>query len=250
MTILLLIHAEVASLKRTAALLIVGIMSAFMVQNCQADNVALNKPATANAVYSSYGPGRAVDGDVLTAWSGTTQGSPESPQWLKVDLEVVIPIYRITLVGPSSGTYAGYTIIYELYGSADNTNWTQLGAGSLVDTTDYVDMIYPSGRGFRYIWYNVVGGSHWAQLEELEVYPSIMFTDIAVVDGSVQLALTNCLIDTTNVVERTFDLSDSNAWTTVTNLTDIETSYQWSEAISNSWPRVFYRATTLQGVRP
>ena len=245
-----LLHGESFWLEGASPLLITRLVFALFAPDCPAENVALNKPATASAVYAPYGPEQAVDGDVITKWNAPGQGTPGSPQWLKVDLEAVIPIYRIILVGPSTSGYEGYSVVYELYGSVDDTNWTQLGTGTLVDTTDPVDVVYPGGRGILYIRYDVVGGSHWANLEELEAYPPVRITDITRTNNTVQLTLTNCLSDVTNVVERTFDLTMSNSWTAVTNLAGAGASPQWAETISNTWTSGFYRVTTLQGSIP
>ncbi len=132
-------------------------------------NVALNKPASADSVYSSYAPSHAVDGDPGTNWSSTSQGTEASPHWLMVDLEQAYSIDQIVLTLTSS-SYVGYDNVYNLYGSLDSSNWTLIGSGTLIDTTDPQDVWPTNGTSMRYIKHEVVGGSHWAGLGELEAF--------------------------------------------------------------------------------
>lgn len=147
-----------------------------------AGNVALGKTASANSVYSVYGPEGALDGDWDTQWSSTHHSSPTDPLWMKVDLGAVYNVDRIVLVGPRS-SYVGYTVVYNLLVSTDDAHWTNLRHGTIVDTVDCVHTIYASGRSTRYVKFEGVGGSHWTGLFELEVYP--------VSSGTASVSLTN-----------------------------------------------------------
>jgi hypothetical protein len=132
-------------------------------------NVALNKPASANSVYSTAYPSNAVDGDYLSQWAATSRGTPTNPHWLIVDLEQARSVEQIVLTGPSTG-YVGYSYVYNLYRSLNPTDWTLIGSGELIDTTDPQDDWLTNGQSMRYIKYEVVGGLHWAGLYELEAF--------------------------------------------------------------------------------
>jgi hypothetical protein len=146
-----------------------------------AANVALGKATSSNSVYSVYGPELAVDGNTNTWWSSTHHASPTDPLWMKVDLGALYNIDRIILIGLQAAV--GLTIEYNLLVSADDVNWTNLRRGTLVDTLDYIHTVYASGRSVRYVKFEGVGGTHWPNLSELEVYP--------VSAGTASVALTN-----------------------------------------------------------
>ena len=202
--------------------------------NVLAGNVALNKPATAGSTYYGYVPALAVDGDTNTYWNGGGHGSPGSQMWLKVDLQETFQLQHVVLLSP------GGSHIYELFGSLDDTNWTQLAAGIIVDTLAPVK-VNTGGSSFRYLRCDVTGGSDWASLAELEAYPVAAISTITVNSGVVQLTLTNCLSDVTNTIERTFDLTDPFGWNALTNLAGVSGGIVWEESTSNEWTRAFYR---------
>lgn len=144
-----------------------------------AENVALGKFATANSTYDpiNHGPERAVDGDVSTQWAAAAHGSPANPLWLKVDLGQVYDLQRVALYGPDSGgIYWGFTVEYILYGSLDDTQWTELGRGTLIDSpvpdlrNDEI-FLNAQDRSQRYLRFTGIGGTHWTHLYELEAYP-------------------------------------------------------------------------------
>ncbi|QTN30902.1 discoidin domain-containing protein [Akkermansiaceae bacterium] len=140
-------------------------------------NLALGKAITTNASYPNQGVELAIDGDRATQWSSTDHGSAGDPNWLKLDLGRVQEIGRVFLwFVYNNGQYPNYTNVYELYGSQDDSDYTLIATGTLVDTADYEgrsdDIILPvDARSYRYLLYNVVGGSHWSGLNEFEVYP-------------------------------------------------------------------------------
>jgi hypothetical protein len=192
-------------------------------------NVAINKPATASRTYSTYLPALAVDGNAGTYWNGAT-----APQWLKVDLQRSIPLQRVVLISP------GGSHVYNLLGSLDDTNWTHVATGLVVTTTTPVPIVL-AGQSFRYLKCDVVGGGDWTSLAELEAYPAVEIEDIAAASGIVQLTLTNCLSDVTNVVERAFDLAAPSPWEQLTNLIGLTDSTVWQGSVSSEWENVFYR---------
>lgn len=137
-------------------------------------NIAQGKPASANSVYSTDVPERAVDGDWYTLWNSGAHGTAGSPQWLTIDLQSLYPIDLIRLVfDVYDSSYAGYTNVYNLYRSDDMSTWVLVGSGTLVDFNDPIDEFTPGGQQIRGLKYEVVGGSHWASLYELAAYTDI-----------------------------------------------------------------------------
>lgn len=140
-------------------------------------NLALEKTITSNASYPNQGVELAIDGDRDTHWSSTDHGTPGSPNWFKVDLGSVQEIGRVFLwFVYSNGQYPNYTNVYELYGSQDDSDYTLIATGTLMDTADYDgrsdNIILPAdARSYRYLRYDVVGGTHWSNIREFEVYP-------------------------------------------------------------------------------
>ena len=102
--------------------------------NLLAENVALNKPASAGSSYNGFVPALAADGNVNTYWNGGGHGSPGSSMWLKVDLQEPYNLQRVVLRSP------GGSHVYDLSGSLDNTNWTQLASGLPSDTLDPINI--------------------------------------------------------------------------------------------------------------
>jgi hypothetical protein len=66
------------------------------------------------------------------------------------------------------------TNVYNLYTSDDGVNWNLIHSGTLVDSLDpkiYVHTIpLPATHVFQYAKYEVVGGTHWAGLFEMEIW--------------------------------------------------------------------------------
>jgi hypothetical protein len=140
------------------------------------ENVALGKRATSNDVYLTYAASNAVDGNPDTPWTASGHGSPDAPKWLKIDLGNSYFLDRIMLLFTySGGQYEGYTNTYSLHLSEDDVTWTVVAEGTLIDTASLLQRshtILPAGsaRRARYVRYDVIGGSHWAQLFELSAY--------------------------------------------------------------------------------
>jgi hypothetical protein len=202
--------------------------------NVLAGNVALNRPATAGSSYLGYVPALAVDGDVNTYWNGGGHGSPGSAMWLEVDLQAAFNLQRVVLRS------AGGSEVYELFGSIDDTNWTQLAVPFAAALVNPITIDQREGA-FRYLRCNVVGGSDWSSLTEIEAYLVVIISSLTTTSGVAQLSLTNCLSDVTNTVERTFDLSDPAGWNALTNLTGVSGGIIWKDVIDTEWTRAFYR---------
>jgi F5/8 type C domain len=131
----------------------------------------LHGMASANNSYSSDPPALGIDGDWQTGWAANGPGSPTIPYWLQVDLQKNYKVEQIVLV---VNTLASYPCIYNLYTSADGTNWKLIQSGTIVDSTDptvYVHTIPLTGNQImRYVKYEAVGGTSWAYLMEMELW--------------------------------------------------------------------------------
>jgi hypothetical protein len=113
----------------------------------------------------------------LSHWSAGSAGSPSDPHWLVVDLQRAYSVGQIIVCGLPhlpGGPYLGFTNDYNLYTSTNGTDWILIGSGSWAEDTDpavYSDTFVLAGNPLvRYVKYKVVGGSHWADLEELEIF--------------------------------------------------------------------------------
>jgi hypothetical protein len=136
-------------------------------------NLALDKPANASQhFFCDKGglPMDAVDGDLTTEWNAGWWAEASSPQWIVVDLQSVYSVGKISLWDETDGIDIGWSNDYNLYSSLNTTQWELLGSGTLYDSTDYLDEYLFNGKDMQYVKYEVVGGSHFAHICEIEVY--------------------------------------------------------------------------------
>lgn len=96
-------------------------------------NLATGKPATASSSesnpFTSYAPGRAVDGSDRTRWASGNWGT--SPQWLQVDLGETRPLRKVTVNWEAAAAKA-YQVQVLSDGSTWQTVWsTTAGDGGL-----------------------------------------------------------------------------------------------------------------------
>jgi len=150
-----------------------------------AENVALNKPTTDNGHYSSgsvsYPSSNGVDGDYDTHWSWYAHGSTSNPGWFRVDLENTYSIDQINLSYSHDAGNVGLTNIYNLYTSLDDVTWELIHSGTLVEQNtlgtsnpdNITSILFDPFEVGRFVKYEVVGGTHWAGLKELEVYGTV-----------------------------------------------------------------------------
>ncbi|MEK8051802.1 discoidin domain-containing protein [Ideonella sp. DXS22W] len=111
------------------------------------------------------------------AWNAGTWASALAPAWVRVDLGRLAQIDSVVLrFTDNQGGWNGYENLYELRGSADGQAWQLLGSGALVDITGNADALtdtyqWASGAQptLRLLEYRVVGGRHWAALDEMDV---------------------------------------------------------------------------------
>jgi hypothetical protein len=120
---------------------------------------------------SGQDPSEAIDGDEVSKWSANGFGTSDSPHWLIIDLKSSYTINEIVLKSDDMPQYGStYHVVYNLYISENGADWTLIANGTMYDDPDrYMDTITYSGE-VRYVKYEVVGGSHWAHLNEIEIY--------------------------------------------------------------------------------
>jgi hypothetical protein len=113
----------------------------------QLENVALNKPVSADA----GSPSRAVDGDITNYWDGGV-ASEESPSELTIDLEGYYEVSSINVIPYYGGTrYYHYSVLV----SSDGYNWTTVGEKTS-DTKqtskgETYDLTNCENKGIRYV---------------------------------------------------------------------------------------------------
>ncbi len=133
-------------------------------------NVALNKPVQVSEQYSTDVATNAVDGQAWTRWNAGRWTSPEQPAWIQVDLQGTFRVTQIVLRTNNQGEHRGKDINYQLFAASDGGSWTLVAQGRLIDQVDPFHNINMNMAAIRYLRFNVVGGSHWGHLNEIEVY--------------------------------------------------------------------------------
>jgi len=154
------------------------LMLTFSVSYADQVNIApIYGVASADTYWSDSLPGNAIDGDRVTLWNAGTWATVGSPHWLVIDLQGEFSVNSIVVVGVEHSLgfpwAFGYTNEYNLYKSTSGTDWTLVGSGTWAQDTDpdiYTNSYQLSGSPVRYIKYEVVGGSHWAAVHEIEVF--------------------------------------------------------------------------------
>jgi hypothetical protein len=134
----------------------------------------LHGVAIANDSYDGLVPARAIDANWESSWAASGHGSVDNPYWLQVDLQKRYKVDKIVLVFSHNPDYPGFTNIYNLYNGNDGANWNLIQSGTLVDSTDpdvYVTTIpLFDHQVMQYAKYEVVGGTHWASIYEIELW--------------------------------------------------------------------------------
>ncbi len=132
-------------------------------------NIALDKPATASAEHSRGLASYAVDSHYDTMWNAGRHADALNPDWLKVALGDVYAVSNIVLWTDTRDDWYGYYIDYVLYVSMDDILWSEVGNGRLTDPIDPSADVQVN-QSLQYIRFDVVGGTHWSHLSEMEVY--------------------------------------------------------------------------------
>lgn len=132
-----------------------------------------NALATANAEYSGRPASAAIDGDWDTYWNAGSHATPTQHHSLTVDLGNTYTVNEIILGTADYPAWSSsYYVDYELYVSSDASTWDQVvDFGRLVDEPGgYIDTIALGAVSMRYVRFEAVGGTHWAFLNEIEVW--------------------------------------------------------------------------------
>lgn len=132
--------------------------------------------AVADSIYSNRIPENAIDGNYSTKWNAGSYwyNGDNLMHWLTIDLGNIYEINKFILYTVNSlySTFSGYNIIYNFFSSTDNINWDQVGTGMLIDshTTEYMNSIEVGTLFAQYLKFDVVGGTHWSHLNEIEIW--------------------------------------------------------------------------------
>ncbi len=138
--------------------------------------------ATANAVYAGkastgpfsppWTPDRAIDGNDWTLWNAGEYGNPGRPYWLIVNLNRACRVEAIVLK-TAQGVNPGQHQKFNLYVSMDGTNWKGIISSTLLDDATHYRSVVRLPRSItqlQYVKFEVIGGTHWAHLNEMEIY--------------------------------------------------------------------------------
>ncbi|TMH35651.1 MAG: hypothetical protein E6H59_13720, partial [Betaproteobacteria bacterium] len=132
-----------------------------------------NGIATADVfIDQSWAPHLAIDGNRGTAWNAGSF----APHFLIVDLQQPFKVEAIFLkdIVWNGGPFLGFNNIYNLYVGNDGVTYTKIASGTLTESLNpalnsaFVPI--PSALStFRFVKYEVVGGSHWSHLMDMEI---------------------------------------------------------------------------------
>ncbi len=125
-------------------------------------NLALNKPATASSIYSTYVAGNAVDGNSNTQW----WSSAAAPQTIYVDLGSAFTLSEVRLLWGTGDYPTDYQIQTKVNsGDAWTTRVTKTSATGSQQNHTFAAV------SARYVQINMTAsGGNWIQLYNFEVY--------------------------------------------------------------------------------
>lgn len=128
--------------------------------------------ATATSTYQSFLPEYAIDGELGVHWSAAMWASSTNPIILTVDLKQEFLVSQIDLYSTSYNGHIGFYIDYNLYIEADGVRSKVVDAGNLTEnSTDYFDkVLFLTAVPVKTIYFEVIGGTHWAHLYEMDVF--------------------------------------------------------------------------------
>ena len=136
--------------------------------NLFSDTVLNN--STLSATASSPGAGTtasaAIDGNLGTVWNS---GAPQTPgQSITIDLGRNVDVGRM-LLDSGAGAPSDYPRTWDVYGSTDNTSWTQLATG--YGTNRLIRPDFQGSKNVRYLRVSQNGtASNWWTIADLAVY--------------------------------------------------------------------------------
>jgi hypothetical protein len=133
---------------------------------------AIGASVSASSVYSTMVASNAIDGNDVTAWNAGDYATAGSPAWLTVDLGSLYDLDTVVLKSSDTIKWgSSYGINYNLYYGTELNAMNLIASGTLMDDPAlYIDNIALSGVTAQYLKFDVVGGTHWAHLNEMQVY--------------------------------------------------------------------------------
>ncbi|HTV61891.1 MAG TPA: GH92 family glycosyl hydrolase [Verrucomicrobiae bacterium] len=132
--------------------------------NWFSNNLALNRPASADSQEPGYPPSFGNDGNLSTRWSAA---DGNSNHWWEVDLGSLCNLTGDEVVWQNNGIIYDYTVAV----SMDNTNWTTVVDKTANTSTaqDQADVFAAAGRYVRIIVTGLPSGD-WASFYEFRVF--------------------------------------------------------------------------------
>lgn len=128
--------------------------------------------ATATSTYQSYFPEYVLDGSLAEPhWSAAGWASSTNPITLTVELTQQFLVSQIDLYSSNNPMYPGYYIDYNLYIEANGVKSKVVSVGNLTNnSTDYFDKVFFPAIPVKTIYFEVIEGTHWAHLFEIDVF--------------------------------------------------------------------------------
>jgi F5/8 type C domain/PEP-CTERM motif len=135
---------------------------------------------SANSFTEGGEPANAIDNldyvDGQFSWVAGDHGTPEDPNWLQLDFgsDYYLTSVEVRFVY-NDGEWDGYNNVFNLWAQQESGAWVAIGSGDVQDSADLSlrDKTFDYAPGAqpvaRYLRYEVVGGSHWSSLGEINV---------------------------------------------------------------------------------
>ncbi|MDZ4779484.1 MAG: hypothetical protein SGJ19_04465, partial [Planctomycetia bacterium] len=126
-------------------------------------------------------PGNAIDNldyeGGSHSWVAGDHAALEDPNWLQLDFGAEFNLASVEVRGIFNGpdNYAGFDNVFNLLASQDGATWAAIGSGVIQDSgrADLRDESFSFAAGSqpvaRFLKYEVVGGSHWSYVGEINV---------------------------------------------------------------------------------
>src|SRR5712691_207203 len=140
-----------------------------------------NGIATADVfIDGTWAPRLAIDGNRGTAWNAGSTATATHPHFLIINLQrpfKVDAIFLKDLIWVPTSPFLGFNNIYNLYTGNDGTTFTKIASGTVTESLDPLlnSALIPVPDAlstFQFVKYEVVGGSHWSHLVDMEILVS------------------------------------------------------------------------------
>ena len=140
-----------------------------------------NGIATADVfIDGTWAPRLAIDGNRGTAWNAGSAATATHPHFLIINLQrpfKVDAIFLKDLIWVPTSPFLGFNNIYNLYTGNDGTTFTKIASGTVTESLDPLlnSALIPVPDAlstFQFVKYEVVGGSHWSHLVDMEILVS------------------------------------------------------------------------------